>query len=86
MYGDHSSVGRAADCGSAGRGFDPRWSPLNYEVTMTIWYILKAEKDQRLNEEHHSKNLAELTERMHRLIELGYKTSLTEYKENGYES
>ena len=28
VYGDCSSVGRAADCGSAGRGFEPRHSPL----------------------------------------------------------
>jgi hypothetical protein len=28
IRGDCSSVGRAADCGSAGRGFDPRQSPL----------------------------------------------------------
>lgn len=27
-YGDHSSVGRALDCGSSCRGFDPHWSPL----------------------------------------------------------
>ena len=26
--GDCSSAGRAADCGSAGRGFEPRQSPL----------------------------------------------------------
>ena len=28
VYGDCSSAGRAADCGSAGRGFEPRHSPL----------------------------------------------------------
>jgi hypothetical protein len=27
-HGDHSSAGRAPDCGSGGRGFEPRWSPL----------------------------------------------------------
>ena len=27
FYGDCSSVGRASDCGSDGRGFEPRHSP-----------------------------------------------------------
>ncbi len=27
VYGENSSVGRAQDCGSWGRGFDPRFSP-----------------------------------------------------------
>jgi hypothetical protein len=27
VYGDCSSVGRALDCGSEGRGFEPRQSP-----------------------------------------------------------
>ena len=26
-HGGHSSVGRASDCGSEGRGFEPRWPP-----------------------------------------------------------
>jgi hypothetical protein len=26
-YGGHSSVGRASDCGSECRGFDPHWPP-----------------------------------------------------------
>ena len=25
--GGHSSIGRALECGSKGRGFDPRWPP-----------------------------------------------------------
>ena len=27
LHGDHSSVGRASDCGSECRGFEPHWSP-----------------------------------------------------------
>ncbi len=32
FYGDRSSVGRAQDCDSCGRGFDPHRSPHTFTV------------------------------------------------------
>ena len=45
---------------------------------MTIVYVLKAIKDQRVSAEHHNTNLEWITELMKNYIEQGYKVSLTE--------
>lgn len=47
---------------------------------MTIVYVLKAIKDERISAEHHNVNLDWLTDLMKRYIEQGYKVSLTEHR------
>jgi len=49
---------------------------------MATWFIVKAEKDTRLQEEHHARSLDDLVPEMQRLAAQGYNVVVTQYADD----